>query len=256
MRPQRRDFFRVKVTATGGEPAGLGSVSSTMRLEAITALLLFVSTCFSCAGVVGVRRGVTISVGDEPVEVTRKDRYSRYSARLPVEVCFNGDGAVSVVRMSVGRLDGRPRVIYEWNEPQRLEQGRCLEKALNYCETREGDHVATVLVKAEDGRFYPVERVFRVRNSDLAQRLAKCEACNGEWGRHGMKGWEGCICRTSDYGEACDDGRDCEGRCMFKQYELVEEAHSIRCDDDGRCRARLATRRPVGECSEFTTHYG
>ena len=228
-----------------------------MRLATITALLPFVSMCFSCAGVVDVRHAVTISVGDEPVEVTRKDRYARYQTRLPLEVCFNGDGAVSVVRMSVGRLDGRPRVIYEWNEPQRLENGGCLEKALDYCETREGDHVATVLVKSEGGgEFYPVARVFRVQNSDLARRLAECEACNGEWGRHGMMGWEGCVCRTSDQGKKCYDGRDCEGRCLFKQYELVQEAQSIRCDDHGVCRARLATRRPVGECSEFTMHYG
>ncbi len=225
-----------------------------MMLKGTTLMIAW--ACLSCAGAADVREAVTISVGDEPVEVTRKNRRSRYQARLPVEVCFNGDGAVSVVKMSVGRLDGRPRVIYEWNEPHRLENGGCLEKALTYCETREGDHVATALVKGEDGRLYPVERIFRVQNSDLAARLAKCEACDGKWGRHGMMGWEGCICRTSDHGKRCWDGKHCEGRCMFKQYELVEEARVLSCDDDGTCRARLATRRQVGECSEFTMHYG
>jgi len=71
-----------------------------------------------------------------------------------------------------------------------------------------------------------------------------------------MLGWEGCICRTDDAGKRCLDGRVCRGPCLFETYELVEEGHDPICDDTGYCRARLATRRPVGQCAEFEFMYG
>ena len=41
-----------------------------------------------------------------------------------------------------------------------------------------------------------------------------CDRCGGLWAIHGIEPVESCICRTSDGGERCFDGRECEGQCL------------------------------------------
>ena len=51
-----------------------------------------------------------------------------------------------------------------------------------------------------------------------------CDACGGLWGVHGIEQIESCICRTSDGGEACRDGSECDGVCLVDdraQFEVV-----------------------------------
>lgn len=91
--------------------------------------------------------------------------------------------------------------------------------------------------------------IFRNPARDRAQR--ECRACRGDWGRHGMLGYEGCICRTRDAGRRCTDGRDCQGICLRTGSERVVTR---------RCRTRDCLEeyglRAVGRCSEFVAQFG
>jgi hypothetical protein len=46
------------------------------------------------------------------------------------------------------------------------------------------------------------------------QSESECRACNGEWGPHGLRQNESCLCHTHDAGKVCKDGGDCEGECV------------------------------------------
>jgi hypothetical protein len=94
-----------------------------------------------------------------------------------------------------------------------------------------------------------------VTNKALDEATAKCEACRGNWGRHGLSGRIGCICRTNDHGRRCDDGQDCEGACLGEKFEVVEPAKPMSCTAAG-CTATLGLYRPVGRCSEWTRGFG
>src|SRR3954469_21108040 len=37
-----------------------------------------------------------------------------------------------------------------------------------------------------------------------------CDTCEGIWAVHGVEPVETCICKTSDVGKNCLDGRDCQ----------------------------------------------
>jgi hypothetical protein len=56
-----------------------------------------------------------------------------------------------------------------------------------------------------------------VDNPAREQAVMACRECNGDWGRHGMLGIEGCVCRTHDGGTPCDDGADCESQCIERE---------------------------------------
>lgn len=58
-----------------------------------------------------------------------------------------------------------------------------------------------------------------VDNPAREQAMAACHECNGDWGRHGMLGIEGCNCRTRDGGTPCDDGADCQAQCIARVPE-------------------------------------
>lgn len=66
---------------------------------------------------------------------------------------------------------------------------------------------------------------------------------------------EGCNCAMSDAGEPCDDGRDCEGVCMFDHFEVVQPGFH-RCTPGGGCSVRFATGRAVGTCSSHRAVFG
>lgn len=93
-----------------------------------------------------------------------------------------------------------------------------------------------------------------VRNPNREQAMARCRECDGDWGRHGLLGLEGCLCRARDAGRECRDGRDCEGTCLYERSERVQEA-SESCRD-GYCDVTLEMFVLVGRCSEFVTTFG
>ncbi len=101
-----------------------------------------------------------------------------------------------------------------------------------------------------------VRRAIRVQATSkrwLAARRA-CEKCNGDWGRRGYRGTEGCLCRTSDGGKTCYHPDDCEADCRFREVEVVRPA-SRDCRTTP-CRELPELVRPVGQCTEFETSFG
>jgi hypothetical protein len=77
------------------------------------------------------------------------------------------------------------------------------------------------------------------------QTEGECRACKGEWGVHGMRQVESCLCRTHDAGKSCKDGTDCEGECIA---------------EEGKTEVTLPGPPPrgffLGRCSEFDHLFG
>ena len=78
------------------------------------------------------------------------------------------------------------------------------------------------------------------------QTRQACDACRGDWDRHGIAEVEGCICRTKDAGKTCRDGADCEGQCL-----VADDAHFEVAGAGPPPRGHY-----VGKCSEFETTFG
>ena len=73
-----------------------------------------------------------------------------------------------------------------------------------------------------------------------------CQACNGEWGTHGLAQKEGCLCRTKDAGKVCKSKADCESQCVAKdppETEIVEPGSP-------------AKGFFLGKCHEFVSYFG
>jgi hypothetical protein len=58
------------------------------------------------------------------------------------------------------------------------------------------------------------------RASASPEALRECEKCNGKWGKHGLARVESCLCRTADFGKSCQDGDDCQGKCLVTDSEF------------------------------------
>ncbi len=70
--------------------------------------------------------------------------------------------------------------------------------------------------------------------------------CNGIWGRHGLSPKEACNCRTSDGGQRCRDGKECEGRCGADENP----------EPDVKEKGPPALGYLVGRCSETKLVFG
>jgi hypothetical protein len=80
---------------------------------------------------------------------------------------------------------------------------------------------------------------------DEAVDRASCQACRGDWGKHGLSPVESCNCRARDFGKECRDSAECEGECLADTpAEIVTNA--------GPPRLGFF----VGQCSEFRTSFG
>lgn len=222
-------------------------------MRAQTAILAIL--CTVSAGCAQTGSDVTLSFGVSPIEFVREDNRHPYGAVVPVQICNAGSGEVHPTRLALRGKGGRVDIWLEWETDVLVPAGECLVRRV-YLSGGKAQWFVGDLEFTEDGRAGAIAGEFRVGNKDLEHRLAQCEACNGQWGRHGMLRWEGCICRTLDAGKSCHDGNDCEGLCLYKEMELVSAAQEPRCEPSGECRVRLAVRRPVGVCSEFKSMYG
>jgi hypothetical protein len=70
------------------------------------------------------------------------------------------------------------------------------------------------------------------------QTKEACDACQGLWAIHGIVPVESCICRTSDGGDRCFDGRDCQGQCLVDrdiEFQVVDESEPPRGFYMGTC---------------------
>lgn len=67
---------------------------------------------------------------------------------------------------------------------------------------------------------------------------AGCDACKGQWARHGIAEAESCICKTKDGGKTCRDGSECEGTCVVAddaKFEIVKPGATPLGFFTGRC---------------------
>ena len=66
---------------------------------------------------------------------------------------------------------------------------------------------------------------------------ARCRACKGQFGPHGIDPTPRCICGTSDAGRRCRAKEDCEGDCVADagEREVVDPGPPPRGHFLGRC---------------------
>ena len=67
---------------------------------------------------------------------------------------------------------------------------------------------------------------------------AGCDACKGQWARHGISETESCICKAKDAGKACKDGSECEGACLLTddaKFEVAAPGPPPRGSFTGKC---------------------
>lgn len=95
----------------------------------------------------------------------------------------------------------------------------------------------------------------RIGNPARDAALEACEACDGRWGVYGMSSTEGCNCTTTDGGEECRDGDECEGSCMFERFEVVQRG-SVRSEPKGSKVVVPELGRPVGRCNGSVMSFG
>jgi hypothetical protein len=81
--------------------------------------------------------------------------------------------------------------------------------------------------------------------TERPQTKEACDACRGEWKRHGLADVEVCRCRTKDGGKTCRDGKECEGQCIAQDEDFVV------ADKGPPPRGHYK-----GKCSEFDTTFG
>lgn len=96
-----------------------------------------------------------------------------------------------------------------------------------------------------------IREIFPLRDA----AMAKCRACKGDWGGHGIMGIVGCNCRTKDAGRTCRDGVECEGVCLLDHAEQVTEPPTAPPTTPS-VEPKVIHGRPVGKCSEFQEKYG
>jgi hypothetical protein len=193
--------------------------------------------------------GVLVRASD--VDLVCRDGLASCSARIPVSVsnCTARPIELRVLRVHrEGDDDPGPEITIEPQSPH-LAPGGIFVHELPIWGAGEYALVA-------EGNAGPLAsgRV-TVTNSTRAAAMTACTACRGEWGRRGLAGVEGCNCRTSDVGQSCDDGEDCEGACLFQRFDVVQPAKPLTCRD-GKCSVTLALGRAVGACSEWRSNFG
>lgn len=68
----------------------------------------------------------------------------------------------------------------------------------------------------------------------------ECRACNGAWGKHGLRQIAYCTCGTKDGDKRCRDGAECEGLCVAAdepEREIVQAGPPPRGYFVGKCSA-------------------
>lgn len=121
--------------------------------------------------------------------------------------------------------------------------------------SRAGRYAVSAALRHNGTQTRTPEVMLTVDNPDLDAAMAACQACDGDWGAHGLASHVGCNCQTTDAGNECRDGRSCEGACLFDHYEVVRPATDT-CRPDGSCTVHPALGVPVGRCSSWQMNFG
>jgi hypothetical protein len=121
---------------------------------------------------------------------------------------------------------------------------------------REESPVVSARFSTDDGLDAAIVSTLHVTASARDRARAECDACHGDWGRHGMLGLEGCLCRMADAGRECEDARDCEGECVATGHRIVRQGHPPRRLANGTIPVAETLVVAVGRCSEFRAQFG
>jgi hypothetical protein len=73
-----------------------------------------------------------------------------------------------------------------------------------------------------------------------------CDACQGQWGKHGLGDTEVCNCKTKDGGKECRDESDCQTQCIaddkdLKDFVVEEKGTPPKGHWKGRCAEYVTT---------------
>jgi len=214
--------------------------SSAIAPSATTAGEEAIDDSSICSG----RQGVFIEAPD--VEMACADGYRECTSEVVVSVANCGSEDVVLARVeSLLRRDGEAGdslASREYDLPP-LAPGSSSD--VRWEEFLGGIREITVWVREGSAPIRSAGTVeVEIRNPAIEQARQACEQCEGEWGRAGMLGLEGCSCRTQDSGHPCQDSDDCQGYCLYTHHERFVDAA-------GQSVARLA-----GECSERDRMFG
>jgi hypothetical protein len=72
----------------------------------------------------------------------------------------------------------------------------------------------------------------------------QCDACQGLWAAHGIEPEETCICKASDEGRECTDGKDCVGECLLDEdaeFHVMDQGTPARGYYKGHCASHDTT---------------
>jgi len=108
-------------------------------------------------------------------------------------------------------LKGEKRI--QWNFDDRtIEPGDIWEFEQSSYTT--GQHELVLSYHAGEGETLVERTTVEITNSVLEAARRECEECNGDFAGHGIMGIVSCLCRMEDFGRPCNDGEDCEGKCV------------------------------------------
>jgi hypothetical protein len=187
---------------------------------------------------------------ETPYDLPCDDRMDcRGAPRFRVRNCRE-DGALEV-QLRIGPPGDAPQTLIDFAP---VEPGHDVIFPLRV--GRGGAFAVSARFTADDGLDAAVMTNLIVTASVRDRAVAACEACHGEWGRHGMMQIESCICRTADAGRECEDARDCEGECLATGHRVVRRGHGPRRLPNGTISVAETLAVAIGRCSEFRAAFG
>ncbi len=77
-----------------------------------------------------------------------------------------------------------------------------------------------------------------------AKTPAECTRCKGDWGRHGLAGVAGCLCRTPDAGKPCESPHDCVAECLADPKHARDQSREcprVNAEFHGHCSEHYVT---------------
>ncbi len=170
------------------------------------------------------------------------------SCQVPLRfvVCNGSSSPIEPRSLRLG--DGHPLI--EWTFDQRtVAPGESFTHRYDGW-VRPGTYELVLSYEAQGTSRERRERL-RVTNTARAAAEQACRACNGRFGARGMLSIEVCSCRTNDAGKPCDDGNDCEGKCVGRdgaftcsEFEAVFGCHGYLPDGWSKGSSSEARRVP------------
>jgi hypothetical protein len=158
---------------------------------------------------------VSLSIEPAVLLLTCKDRHHECSGRATLTVHSCAAEAFEFHEVILTPAPPMRPPVVRTDRVVRLEPGDAwtMELGLDHSGVYELS-LPPIAASGEGPRASFATATLTVENPARDQGMAACRECNGDWGNHGMFGIEGCVCRTRDGGTPCDDGADCESKCI------------------------------------------